>query len=282
MRASLGPLAEKCTVKTLHSLLKNRALSADVVLVDEGSMVDAELMAALFSAIKDGARLILLGDKDQLPPVESGHFFADLAQDTHLVAELKTCLRSDLQEIIGIATQVKEGKSIPFMPLPEVKTLIKQIVDCQIPVLTPLRKGSYGVDHLNHLLYQEYQKREAKEIPIIITTNDPHLGLFNGDVGKLIQEEKGLRAYFPGGRIFSEYLLPRYEYAYVLSVHKSQGSEYERVMILLPEGSERFGKEMLYTAVTRAKKEMTILAHEGVIDKLVSTTSRRFSGLHSH
>jgi exodeoxyribonuclease V alpha subunit len=139
-----------------------------------------------------------------------------------------------------------------------------------------LRRGIYGADHLNRLLYQEHQKRGAKRIPIMITVNDPQLGLYNGDTGFLELDEN--KAVF-NGRTYPEYLLPDYEYAYVLSVHKSQGSEYERVMVILPDGSEVFGKEMLYTAVTRAKREISLLAHSGVIEKLVKTPSTRFSGL---
>ena len=277
LRASLGLIAEKCTIKTLHSLLKSEWLYADLILVDESSMIDAELMAKLFSAVKPGARLVLLGDKDQLPPIESGNFFADLAQDQHLVSELKTCLRIELQEIIDLASQVKNGIPITAHPLPNLKELVGQIVHERIDVLTPLRKGPYGVDHLNKLLYVEHQKRGAKEIPIIITVNDAYLELFNGDTGLLNQEER--IAYFSDGRQFAEHLLPHYEYAYVLSVHKSQGSEYEKVLILLPEGSEVFGREMLYTAITRAKKQMTLLAHEGVVEKVVKGHYTRFSGV---
>lgn len=277
MKSALGFLAEKCSFKTVHALVKKEKIHADLIVIDEGSMVDALRMMQLFAAVKEGARLILLGDKNQLPPIESGNFFADLASDPQLVSELKTCLRTDLKEILDMALQVNRGNPIPSKPLPDSKTLLSLIVKEQFHVLTPLRKGLYGVDHLNQLLYQHHQKRGAKEIPILIMENDPYLELFNGDMGILNKEDN--RAYFSEGRAFPEYLLPRYDYAYVLSVHKSQGSEYERVLILLPKGSEVFGREMLYTALTRAKSHVTLLADEGVVEALVKTSNHRRSGL---
>jgi exodeoxyribonuclease V alpha subunit len=278
MKISLGESAGKCHISTLHSLLKRDKIYADLIIVDESSMVDAERMACLLSAIKDGARLVLLGDKEQLPPIESGRFFADLATiaNTHLV-ELKNCLRSDLKEIINVAEQVKRGETISTEILPDIRELIPQIIQKGMQVLTPLRKGKYGFENLNLLLFKAYEQRGEKEIPIIITKNEPHLDLCNGDVGKLQLEEK--MAHFSGNRVFKECQLPNYTYAYALSVHKSQGSEYEKVMLLLPKGSEIFGREMLYTAITRAKKEIIILADEGVVEQLIKNKDCRYSGV---
>lgn len=280
LRAALSKiegLAEACTIKTLHSLLKGERLYADLLLVDEGSMVDAELMARLFKSIKDGAQLVLLGDKNQLPPVESGNFFADLAGNPNLVAELKTCLRTELQEIIGLAERVKGGEAIPATPLPSIRELIPYIAQSGMHVLTPLRKGPFGVENLNQQLHAYHMLRGEKKIPILITVNDSYLELFNGDTGVLHVEEKC--AYFSGGRKFAEHLLPRFEYAYALSVHKSQGSEYDRVLILLPKGSETFGREMLYTALTRAKREIQVFEHAGIVDQVVKGHYPRYSAL---
>lgn len=265
-----------CPVETLHSLLKNPFLSADLVLVDEASMIDAELMAKLFTAIKEGGRLVLIGDRDQLPPVETGHFFADLAHDGELVTPLGRSLRAELKEIIEWASAVKEGREIPAAPLPDFKELCRAVFEEQAIVLSPLRHGPFGVNWLNQKLHAEHLKREGKEIPIMITVNESALELFNGDIGILDCENEC--AYF-GERTFPAYLLPPYEYAYVLSVHKSQGSEYERVIVLLPEGSEVFGREMLYTAITRAKKRVTLFAAPGVLTQIIAKRASRYSGV---
>ncbi|NGX55110.1 MAG: RecBCD enzyme subunit RecD [Chlamydiae bacterium] len=281
LRSRLDDLAEKCTITTLHRLLsQKKTLPFDLIVVDEGSMIDAELMARLFGSIKEGARLILLGDKDQLPPVESGNFFADLANhEKAAVAELNICQRTDLQEIIEMAAAVKSGEMISIQPLPDVKRVVEMIAAKKpweksrpFCALTPLRQGLYGVDHLNALLYQKCSK--GRPVPILITANDPKLELFNGDIGWLEDEQ----ATFSDGRTFPAFLLPRYEYAYLLSVHKSQGSEYDEVMILLPEGAEKLGREMLYTAITRARKKVTVFGSEETLAQVVSKRAIRYSG----
>ena len=190
-------------------------------------------------------------------------------------------LRAELQEITDLATAVKRGELIPFKTIPPLTELIGEITQRKITVLTPLRKGEYGVDHLNQLLFVEHQKRKSREIPVIIRVNAPSLDLYNGDLG-VWDLETGIVTFSPPSgekRSFAETLLPYYEYAYVLSVHKSQGSEYERVLILLPPGSEAFSREMLYTAITRAKKGVEIYADPTTLNFLLANRSHRHSGL---
>lgn len=272
--SNLRSIDSRCKVQTLHSLLR-RPVTADLILIDEASMVDAHLMADLFAAVKEGARLILIGDKDQLPPVESGNFFADLAAASTNMVHLKKCLRSDLREIIEMAENIKMGKPVPFQPLPDPKS-VQAAIKTRFPeirTLSPFRKGPYGIDQLNQSLFYT----SDGDIPIMVTVNDPVQDLFNGDTAFLLKKSGVAR--FSDGREIPEYLLPRYEYAYVLSVHKSQGSEYEKILILLPKGSEIFGRELLYTAVTRAKKQVEIWADEGVMEALVAKRTRRLSSL---
>ncbi|MCH9611000.1 MAG: RecBCD enzyme subunit RecD [Chlamydiales bacterium] len=253
--ANLGHL-KNCTLKTLHSLLsKKRQLPYDLVVVDEGSMIDAQTMTRLFEQLHDQARLVILGDRDQLPPVDTGHFFADLTEMAP-TSYLTKCHRAELQSIVDLSTSVKRGEMIPFEPL--------QLPDLpqDVTLLTPLRKGPFGVLRLN-----EYYKRSGPQ-PIMITEN--LLGFSNGQTGVL---------YPDGSSSFgvSRAQLPRYEPAYVLSVHKSQGSEYDRVWLLVPPGSERFGREMLYTAITRAKKEIRIFADKEALMQTLAAPSSRLS-----
>ncbi len=262
--ANLRAALPDCTVKTLHALLYSK-LDAELIVIDEGSMIDAEMMAKLFAAIPEGARLVIFGDPNQLPPVEAGSLFTDLAQEGSIV--LTKCLRAELQEIIDLCEAVKRAEMIPYKPLPSVEELVTLIRGSSATILTPLRRGLYGAQYLNQLVHQK-----DEGAPIMITANDTKIDLYNGDVGTLHGDE----AHF-GQRRVPRYLLPPYTYAYVLSVHKSQGSEYEDVIVLLPEGSERFGKEMLYTAVTRAKKRVTLYAAEGVLEKVLLTQMKRLS-----
>lgn len=265
-----------CRVETLHAFLQKRHFEGGLVLVDEASMIDAKLMATLFSAIKEGSRLVLIGDKDQLPPVESGNFFADLVEDKEIVTELEFCLRAERSEIVEMAEAVKKGRGIPTFPLPDLSFIVRAVLEKNICVLSPLRHGPFGVNWLNRHILKEHELREGKRFPIMITVNDAALDLYNGDLGELVPEDEC--AYF-GERKIPLYLLPHYEYAYVLSVHKSQGSEYDAVMVLLPEGSEVFGREMLYTAVTRAKRSVEVYGSDEVVAKIISKKEKRYSGL---
>lgn len=343
-------IIREISAKTLHSLLgirekrwmkntsKRSILSADLIIVDESSMIDAQMMAQLLEAIKPGARLILLGDKDQLPPVESGSFFADLtsSSDSRLqerISLLKTCMRTDLKEILDFAQLVNRGQSDQVLQLLKeggkavqpfaaqidpgdhyaiqqaiLKTALEVYPSSIDPketpeailkkfaafrILSPIRKGPLGVDWLNDAFQEQalrsIQPGQAVCAPIIITHNDYSLELFNGEIGVIVKRgsysKEGDYALFPSRNPASTYrkvpaiLLPRYEYAYCLSVHKSQGSEFDHILIILPEGSESFGREVLYTAATRARSSMRIWSSPATIQSTLDHHSYRLSGI---
>lgn len=365
LQSKLNKLAEELEgfkpikAKTLHALLGVRGghkknnlsfhLTADLILVDESSMIDAQLMAQLFLSIKSGARVLLLGDPYQLPSVAAGAIFADLIQyrketeDSLIVyAELKTCLRTDLKEIVDFAQALNSGDEHRMLSmlkssssglyrlnlvsensavstqtalLSQKKALISH-VDEGVPfdlekyedskdlinafnamrLLTPMRKGFFGVEEWNCILLNHFQQKAmGKEwfiAPIILTSTDYPLDLFNGECGVLVCKQNGRSlsikegdyALFPGRqgteiRKIPAILLPRYEYAYCLSVHKSQGSEFDHVILLLPEGSELFGREILYTAATRARKRLEICGTDETLRKTLSRRNSRLSGL---
>ena len=156
-------------------------------------------------------------------------------------------------------------------------------------VLGALRQGPFGIDRMNQEIVQRMAKRirpgQWWAVPILITANEPRLDLYNGSAGVLIGRCKTalhLRegvAYFPQAEGLRAYRnLPPFEAGFCLSIHKSQGSEFERVIALFPRGSENFGREALYTAVTRAKKKVELAAEEGVLREMLSHRSRRISG----
>lgn len=349
LQKAIGTMTSFPTLKatTLHSLLAINSktpiseLDADLIVVDESSMIDMQLMAYLFSAIKPGARLIMLGDPYQLPPVESGNLFADLIESRMIkgndngVIELTKCLRAELQGIVDFSHKINAGdvegvfnilsandrsKGISYNTLVEddFRLLQKQIATLskrfqvnhtdtnnllhaynQFRILSPMRKGPFGVDQLNHMFLKQLMKDGIEEgifnAPIMITSNDSRMELFNGAVGILTRHflakgehdsfHEGDFAIFPANdqsdvaRKIPAFLLPRYEYAYCLSVHKSQGSEFDEVLLILPEGSELFGREVLYTAATRAKKHLEIWGSKGVIRKTIMNRNVRVSGV---
>lgn len=261
---------------TLHKLLqigKKKQigfLPYDLILVDESSMVDVTLFTKLLASIKTGSRLILVGDHEQLPPVEGASYFRELVQEgTEYTTFLEGSMRAENSELLELAHKVRVGESFPTGSLLRAEELVESVEDkvlfregdgftrmTRFKILTPFRAGHYGTLSLNHRFYERQKLLYPKApIPIMVTVNDDKWGIYNGDMA-LMQGDKVL---FADGQVLSLYYLRGYELAYVVSVHKSQGSEYEEVLLLLPPGSDRFGKELLYTAVTRAKRQVRIL-----------------------
>ncbi len=294
-------VGEKYKIATLHALLfgnqRKFLIDTDLLIIDESSMIDASLFAKLLTSIHSKTRLVFFGDPAQLPPVEGGQVFSDLVlKEKERVVELKTVLRTDKREILYLAECVKAGRreefaqlydrggegAVTLAPLPD-RSKILQIamshLDTSFRILTPLREGSYGVARLNSLLHERLMQEKKKiPLPILITANDTRSGLANGDLGVLWEG----RGYFPGEKVLSSLLLPSYEIAFFLSVHKSQGSEFDEVVVILPEGSVRFGREMLYTAITRARSKITLLGDRQTILEILSKKTERISGIYFH
>ena len=253
-----------------HRLFEENKIDADLIIVDEASMVDASLFAHLLAAIPDGARLVLLGDADQLPPVQGGGVFSDLCALSSLT--LHHCHRT--QTLQTIYEAARKGDVEPLLPLlePLPDDPVSIVANERDRVLCPLRKGPLGVDALNRAVLQRKGKERA---PILITGNNPNLNLYNGTEGVV----KGLEVLFPDGRALPLAELPDHEFAFALSVHKSQGSEYEEVLCLLPPGSEEFGRKALYTAVTRAKKRVRFLGSRKTLEEMLAKESRQENGI---
>jgi exodeoxyribonuclease V alpha subunit len=163
-------------------------------------------------------------------------------------------------------------------------------------ILCALRKGPYGVTSVNEAV--EKLLREARLIepfknrwypgrPILVTRNDYHLRLFNGDVGVILPDPEAggaLRAFFPGPegtlRRYHPLRLPEHETVYAMTVHKSQGSEYREVLLLLPDrDSPLLTRELIYTGITRARERAAIWGPESVFRTAVSRRIERRSGL---
>lgn len=333
--------------KTLHALLGIRGsgtrfeiepLSYDLVIVDESSMIDVRLMGALFSAMKPGSRLILLGDGHQLPAVESGSLFSDFVRENDSANHLKTCLRVELQGILDLAEAINQGDSertlhlfengtkesgVQRLKVKNEKHVAKELCSYafqeykmqnlavlepndllahfnRFRLLSPLRKGTFGVEEINRLIGQELKaslggiQNTPFIAPIMLLKNDYRQELFNGETGVLIRPsyrsnlgdfelEMGDYALFAakdgGVKRVPALLLPSFEYAYCLSVHKSQGSEFDHLLLLLPPGAECFGRELLYTAVTRARRRLSLWSDDATLRAIVQRTNSRLSGV---
>lgn len=304
------------TGQTLHSLLGIRpnhshvtSLPYDFIVVDESSMIDIELMACLLSAVKTGCKLVLIGDENQLPPVEAGGIFSDLKAIHPYSVTLNKCVRAELKELAEFGACINQGncqkalelinqETITLIDPSEIsfKTLLESVAERfakqknqSFCLLSPLRQGPYGSDSINKMISSSIKKKSkgAFHAPIMITSNDHKKNLFNGELGWLTKHHP-LSEQFTAedfalfsDRHFYALLLPRFEYAYCLSVHKSQGSEFDEVLLILPEGAESFGRKVIYTAATRAKKKMTIYGSKETLSKTLQSNFERLSGIYS-
>lgn len=381
--------------KTIHRLLgigrggrprynADNPLSEDIVIVDEASMLGVELANYLVSAIKPKARLILLGDANQLAAVDAGAVLADLCripalQDVHKRLEISrrftaesgigklaslinrdTYFDSDNQAIksnmAAVWQLIDEDQSLSFYPLIEgvtetkteptnnesfnnskiknslsnYKFLIKILLNydqylkqCKniltsiqkeksmpsiqyinyfnilieilnkFRVLTAGHNGRCGDHYINQYLSEQHRNKLKLPLskspwyhgrPIMVLQNNYELGLFNGDIGICLQTEKGrLQVFFENKshgiavNMLSDEMVAT---AYAMTIHKSQGSEFEHVAISFDDQNGRLlSQELIYTAVTRAKKQVTIFSTASAFTQALATPTKRQTGL---
>lgn len=277
--------------KTFFGKNESEPLREDLIIVDEASMLDMLLFYRLLCAMKEGARLILVGDVDQLPPVGPGAPLKDLiAWGEVPVARLQRIFRQkEGSGIIENAARIREGE----MPQPdrdgefqvcfvdsedEAFSLVMQLCrdghydeddrKWDMQVLSPMYRGVCGVDHLNEAI-QSYVQRETgvrsgfcRGDKVMQTKNDYEKGVYNGDIG-IVWAVSGPKVFvhFPEKEVVYEGEEKRdLRLAYAVTVHKSQGSEYERViLVLLPSQRVMLQRNLLYTGVTRASRRTVLI-----------------------
>lgn len=336
--------------ETIHRALARRtrggvmaadafALEADVVVVDEVSMVDLELMAQLFAACESVPRLVLLGDPRQLASVEAGAVLADLCggveegapvavlersivrltkshryRETGGIGLLAEAVRAgDADLALAILADARHGdverrEIDSFGGLGELLALevrrqqaalaaeasfeAKLALLSNYKILCAHRRGPFGVEALARMLDEAAarERRTSSRRPswpgrlVLVTQNASEQSLWNGDVGLVEQLDDGLRVLFPGPdggvRTLSLARLPAHESAIAMSVHKSQGSEFKQVdLVLGARVSRLMTRELLYTGITRAREGLRIHASEAVLRAAIARRARRDSGL---
>jgi exodeoxyribonuclease V alpha subunit len=321
---------------TLHRLLKINAhsgaeapaeettLDADMVIVDEVSMLDVRLAAALFRSISSGTHILLVGDADQLPSVGPGNVLADvITSGAAKVVRLKSVFRqSEGSEIVRTANRILSGENVLPDPvslenlrkgwLPEVTFFATRVPEeaaaatvalaerwrnegveaLDMQVLAPMHKGRTGIQALNASLQEalnpeteqrvEYMSSIAFRVgdKVICTRNNYDKSVFNGDMGIVSGINKGegsVTISFADGEVsFARMELADLSQAYAISIHKSQGSEFDYVAIpIMPEHLVLLRRNLLYTAVTRARRGVVII---GSPDAWKMALSRKRSG----
>ena len=316
-------------------------LEADVIIIDEMSMVDIMLMRSLLKAITVGTRLVMVGDVDQLPSVGCGQVLRDIinSQAFHVVHLEHIFRQAEESDIVVNAHKINKGQSISlgtkskdflFLERSDSSVIYKHMIELikdrlpryveatayDIQVLTPMKKGTLGVEALNPILQQylnppDRTKRECtigerlfrEGDKVMQTKNNYQLnweiqgrhgikidegqGVYNGDTGVIkcidsinqivtvmYDENKQVDYNFSG--------LDEIELAYAITVHKSQGSEYPAVILPILSGPRMLlNRNLLYTAVTRAKRCVTILGCRETIEQMVrnADTNQRYTSL---
>ena len=321
------------TAHTLHKLLYpsrgiSPVLQADVIVVDEASMIDLALMARLLKAVPAQARLVLLGDKDQLASVEAGAVMSQLCQAPWLKPHTKVLTRShrfDPDQGIGAwakacnagdrsglqalwqeapeacwsestavtklsnahsnSTDILQAVAAAWSPWRKLLAPFQQGQACdaaqalallhsfgRIGVLCGLREGPWGVKHFNQQLQQAMGFATTEWFigrPVMARRNDYALGLMNGDLGICLPVRMDgdirLRVAFPDGQGGVRWLVPSrlqaIDTVFAMTVHQSQGSEFEHVLLILPEiDTPLLKRELVYTGITRARSSLCVWA----------------------
>ena len=337
---------------TLHRLLgtipdsprfrhhADNPLPFDVVVVDEASMIDLPLMAKLVEAVPEGARLVLIGDPDQLPSVEAGDVLSGIlaaadaggeafpARRTHLTHAWR---QHDALQLAPLAAAVREGDSATALSLLRGGTLSgvhfheamadplqvhgrqphrdhllahwRALADADSPaqalalasrlrLLTAVREGPQGARTLNariETMLSGSGNASSKHFHgrlLLITENSYRHRLFNGDIGICLRDADGtVMAWFPGDtpdtpRPFHPAALPAHDSAFAMTVHKAQGSEFDEVWLLLPAHDSRvLSRELVYTGITRARRELHVAGDAAVIEIALGRHASRWSGL---
>ncbi|MFN4148964.1 MAG: exodeoxyribonuclease V subunit alpha, partial [Rhodocyclaceae bacterium] len=298
---------------------RDRPLDVEVLVVDEASMIDLSLMSHLVDALPKQTKLILLGDRDQLASVEAGAVFADLCESRRLadcVAMLTTNFRFGAQSSIGrlakclrlgdadgvLALLAAGGDDLVWVERGDSRALLEAARQGYQDYLNGVAEGLapealFARFEAFRVLCAHRQEAEAINraltgdplrppagTPIMVLRNDPLLQVFNGDIGLLLIDPADGRekVAFLGETVrwIPLYRLPEWTPAWAMTIHKAQGSEFERVLLALPTAASPVAtRELVYTGITRAKRSVELWAGEAVLRAAIERRSIRMSGL---
>ena len=338
---------------TIHKLLKfnpssriqwrhNKAnrMPYDYVIVDEVSMMPLSMMARLIEALKDDARLMLVGDPFQLASVDAGTVLADIVEASN---KGKTFVNTKTEShrfpigspVSDIAIETKAGnvegalekmrlhhdtqaksKFVwvdPVIDDARLQIIAREVVNharklCELAasantdvqyreiirvrdelqVICAHRKGNLGVSGWNRAVERELgvlaQEQWYLGRPVMVSKNDANTGLANGDIGVVCKDAKGARIVVFGDaeevKTFSTTSIPQVETVHALTIHKSQGSEFAHTIVVLPKGKSRIlTRELLYTGITRAKPNLTLVATQEALEIAIGNKVQRATGL---
>ncbi|WP_204592940.1 ATP-dependent DNA helicase [Candidatus Similichlamydia epinepheli] len=327
-------VSERCFCGTIHRALglsthspfhhRLNPIPYDFVLLDECSMIDAHIFSYLLEAIPTGARLLLMGDVNQLPSIEMGGAFSLLVEwgkKHNVLTQLETFVRMETEGLSSLTKKVLSGEvescfeilskdsSLHWIEEPVRATWPQEVCQLfgdwfktwltasdkqafslmdELKILVPLRISEVGSDKANLFITSwlislaRNKGIESFYIPVLVIKNLTSEGLCNGDQGIIridtstldpLSKNKIINLQREEDGTFFQYELSSRDlrYGWCLSIHKSQGSEFEHVVVILPKASARLlSQQLLYTALTRAKKKMTVWAHRSEVELAIS------------
>ena len=279
------------------SLNEHNKSDTNIIIVDEFSMVNNSLFASLLRALKPDTKIILVGDKDQLPSVGSGNLLFDIIFSIDNVVYLKELYRQAKESsIVKLAYAVNLDKELETESDDEL--IIKEegdILDSlkeialnhvkddykEFQVLVPLYKGSHGINNINKVLQEVFNKKDIlknekiindviyrEKDKVIQLVNMPDNNVFNGDIG-IIEKitDKEILVDFDGNKVkYTSSTYNSFALAYAISIHKSQGSEFKTCIIPLSTSySIMLYRKLYYTAITRAKKKLYLIGNKNIL-----------------
>lgn len=285
--------------------------SEKVVIVDESSMIDIFLFSSLLKGLKLNVKLILVGDANQLPSIGPGDLLNDLLHISTIKNKyLNTIYRvKEGSYITYLANDIKNRKHFDKFPTnysdfkfiessdDDIKKYLSEIVSKAVEkgihsenfqVLAPMYKGINGIDSLNSMMASIFNPNSEKFIigdkyyrindKVIQLVNDVDNNVYNGDIGYIrdiyyLDKKMVVEIDYSGNIVeYKSGEFDKFNLAYAVSIHKSQGSEYANVVIILARSFNRmFYNKLIYTAVTRAKSSLIILGSIDSLNKSVST-----------
>ena len=266
------------------------------VIVDESSMIDVPLFSSLLNGLKESTRIVMVGDYNQLPSVGPGELLRDLTLSSVLpLITLKTLYRQkENSNIITLAHDINEGfvdintlnvgDDLTFIDTNNISTCIYDIskdyldVDFhEFEVLAPMYKGINGIDNLNLMLQDLFNPKSPKKNEILVgdvryregdkvlqLLNMPDDKIYNGDIGEIVNiSKKEITVLFDESEVvFTPSNFNNFKLGYAISIHKSQGSEFDTVVVPVVESyNKMLYRKLYYTAVTRAKKKLIIVGN---------------------
>ena len=285
----------------------------NLVIIDEASMIDTLLMASLLRGISANCKIIMVGDSYQLPSVGPGQLLHDVIASGKLpVIELKELYRQGKDSnILTLAYDIRNGcveddvfnqdEDLTFIEcqddqvvsnLMDVSSTFKDLSYKKFQILAPMYKGRYGIDIINNQLQGIFNPKDASKKEVVVgdvifregdkvieLTNMPEENIFNGDIGIISQiitsPAKKIIVDFDGNEVtFTAANFNKFRLAYAISIHKSQGSEFDVVVMPLVQGYRKMlYRKLVYTGITRSKKMLYLIGDKKALKQAVSNTS---------